>query len=45
MMTMGAMKREGISMSFTEFTKIGIVTTLIQLGFASLYMSVRFGLV
>ena len=44
-MTMGAMKREGISMSFTEFTKIGIVTTLIQLGFASLYMSVRFGLV
>jgi Na+/H+ antiporter NhaD/arsenite permease-like protein len=43
-MTMGAMKREGISIGFAEFTKIGIVTTLIQLSFASLYLTLRFGL-
>jgi len=44
MMAIGALKREGISMSFTEFTKVGIITSLIQLGFASLYLIVRFNL-
>jgi Na+/H+ antiporter NhaD/arsenite permease-like protein len=44
MMAIGALKREGISMSFTEFTKVGVITSLIQLGFASLYLIVRFNL-
>jgi Na+/H+ antiporter NhaD/arsenite permease-like protein len=43
-MTLGAMKREGISISFAEFSKVGVVTTLVQLGFASLYLLFRFGL-
>lgn len=44
MMGIGALKREGISLSFAEFTKVGIITSLIQLGFASLYLIVRFNL-
>jgi Na+/H+ antiporter NhaD/arsenite permease-like protein len=44
MMGVGALKREGISLSFAEFTKVGILTSLIQLGFASVYLIVRFGL-
>jgi Na+/H+ antiporter NhaD/arsenite permease-like protein len=44
MMAIGALKREGISVSFTEITKVGIITSLIQLGFASLYLIVRFNL-
>ncbi len=44
MMTIGALKRERISVSFSEFTKIGLTTTLLQLGFASVYLIVRFGL-
>ncbi|MCW4053163.1 MAG: SLC13 family permease [Candidatus Bathyarchaeota archaeon] len=44
MMAMGTLKREGISMSFTEFTKIGLITSMLQLAFASLYLLVRFGL-
>jgi len=44
MMAIGALKREGISVSFTEFTKVGLITSLIQLGFASLYLIVRFNL-
>ena len=44
MMGVGALKREGISLSFTEFTKVGILTSLIQLGFASVYLITRFGL-
>ena len=43
-MGVGALKREGISLSFTEFTKVGILTSLIQLGFASVYLITRFGL-
>ena len=43
-MAIGALKREGISMSFGEFTKVGLITTILQLGFASLYLIVRFGL-
>jgi Na+/H+ antiporter NhaD/arsenite permease-like protein len=44
MMGIGALKREGISLSFAEFTKVGILTSLVQLGFASLYLIVRFNL-
>jgi Na+/H+ antiporter NhaD/arsenite permease-like protein len=44
MMGIGALKREGISLSFTEFTKIGIITSLIQLLFASFYLILRFNL-
>jgi len=44
MMAIGALKREGISMSFGEFVKVGVITSLIQLGFASLYLIVRFNL-
>jgi len=44
-MAAGALKREGIPLSFAEFTKIGVITTLIQLIFASLYLIMRFGLV
>jgi Na+/H+ antiporter NhaD/arsenite permease-like protein len=41
---LGALKREGISLSFQEFIKVGIITTLLQLAFASFYLIVRFGL-
>jgi Na+/H+ antiporter NhaD/arsenite permease-like protein len=44
MMAVGTLKREGISMSFSEFTKIGLITSIIQLAFASLYIIARFGL-
>ncbi|MDH5690728.1 MAG: SLC13 family permease [Candidatus Bathyarchaeota archaeon] len=44
MMGIGALKREGVSLSFTEFTKVGLITSLIQLGFASFYLVVRFNL-
>jgi Na+/H+ antiporter NhaD/arsenite permease-like protein len=44
MMGIGALKREGISLSFAEFTKVGVLTSLVQLGFASLYLIVRFNL-
>jgi len=44
MMTVGTLKREGVSLSFSEFTKAGLTTTMIQLGFASLYLILRFGL-
>jgi Na+/H+ antiporter NhaD/arsenite permease-like protein len=43
-MAIGALKREGISVSFGEFVKVGVITSLIQLGFASLYLIVRFNL-
>jgi len=44
MMAIGALKRENISISFREFTKIGLATTLLQLGFASFYLIAWFGL-
>lgn len=43
-MAVGALKREGISVSFGEFVKVGVITSLVQLGFASLYLIVRFNL-
>ncbi len=44
MMAVGTLKREGLSMDFVEFTKVGVMTSLIQLGFASIYLVWRFGL-
>ncbi|MDH5447965.1 MAG: SLC13 family permease [Candidatus Bathyarchaeota archaeon] len=44
MMAIGALKREGISMSFSEFTKIGLITSILQLGVSSLYLIWRFTL-
>jgi Na+/H+ antiporter NhaD/arsenite permease-like protein len=41
---LGALKREGITLSFQEFTKVGVITTFLQLAFASLYLIVRFGI-
>jgi Na+/H+ antiporter NhaD/arsenite permease-like protein len=43
-MAVGALKREGLSLSFAEFTKVGIVISLVQLGFASVYLIWRFNL-
>jgi Na+/H+ antiporter NhaD/arsenite permease-like protein len=45
MMAIGTLKREKISVKFGEFTKIGIITSLIQLGFSSIYLTLRFGLI
>ncbi|MCW3982228.1 MAG: hypothetical protein NWE81_03860, partial [Candidatus Bathyarchaeota archaeon] len=44
MMAVGTLKREGLSMDFVEFTKVGLMTSLIQLGFSSIYLVWRFGL-
>lgn len=43
-MAVGALKREGVSVSFGEFVKVGMITSLIQLGFACLYLIVKFNL-
>ena len=43
-MALGALKHEGILMSFREFTKVGLIITMLQLAFASFYLIVRFGL-
>jgi Na+/H+ antiporter NhaD/arsenite permease-like protein len=43
-MALGALRHEGILMSFREFTKVGLITTMLQLAFASFYLIVRFGL-
>jgi Na+/H+ antiporter NhaD/arsenite permease-like protein len=45
MMAIGTLKREKISVKFSEFAKIGIITSLIQLGFSSVYLMLRFGLI
>ena len=43
-MAIGALKQEGLTLSFGEFSKVGTLTTLVQLGFATLYLILRFGL-
>ena len=43
MMAMGALKRENITLKFADFAKIGLLTTFLQLGVASLYLVLRFG--
>lgn len=44
MMAVGALKREGIAVHFGDFAKVGLIKTLVQLSFSSLYLIVRFGL-
>ncbi len=44
-MAFGALKREGITMHFRDFTKVGLMTTALQLVFSSLYLVMRFGLI
>ena len=44
-MAINTLKREGARVSFSEFTKVGSLTTLLQLGFSTLYLILRFGLV
>jgi Na+/H+ antiporter NhaD/arsenite permease-like protein len=44
MMAIGTLKREKISVKFSDFTKIGVITSLIQLSFSSFYLIFRFGL-
>ncbi|TET62387.1 hypothetical protein E3J49_08335 [Candidatus Bathyarchaeota archaeon] len=44
-MAIGALKREGISVKFGDFAKVGLITTIVQLGFSSLYLTARFGLI
>ena len=44
-LALGILRREGFTVSFAEFTKIGVITTVIQLCLASLYLILRFGLV
>ncbi len=43
-MALGAMKKEGVSLNFSEFTRVGFITTFIQLAFATVYIIVRFGI-
>jgi Na+/H+ antiporter NhaD/arsenite permease-like protein len=38
------LKREGFDLNLAEFTKVGVITSLVQLGFSSLYLVLRFGL-
>ncbi|UCF44982.1 MAG: hypothetical protein JSW44_04290 [Candidatus Bathyarchaeota archaeon] len=45
MMAIGTLKREKITVKFGDFAKIGILTSLIQLGFSSFYLALRFGLI
>jgi Na+/H+ antiporter NhaD/arsenite permease-like protein len=45
MMAIGTLKREGISVGFTDFARVGLMTTILQLGFSSLFLFVRFGMI
>jgi len=45
MMAIGTLKREKIEIKFNAFVKVGIITTLVQLGFSSIYLIFRFGLI
>jgi Na+/H+ antiporter NhaD/arsenite permease-like protein len=42
-MAIGALKREGIVVDFKEFTKVGLITTIVQLSFSAFYLIIRFG--
>jgi Na+/H+ antiporter NhaD/arsenite permease-like protein len=44
MMAIGTLKREKIGISFVDFAKVGIITSLVQLSFSSIYLALRFGL-
>jgi len=42
-LAIGALKEENVNLSFMEFSKAGVLTTIIQLIFATLYLILRFG--
>jgi len=42
-LAMGALKEENVNLSFVEFSKAGVLTTIIQLFFATFYLILRFG--
>ncbi|MCD6445483.1 hypothetical protein J7L49_01685, partial [Candidatus Bathyarchaeota archaeon] len=44
-MAVGALKREGITVKFGDFTKIGLITSILQLTFSTVYLILRFGLI
>ena len=44
-MAIGTLKRENISVKFGDFARIGVMTSLIQLSFSSIYLMLRFGLI
>lgn len=44
-MSIGALKREGISVKFGDFVRIGLATTIVQLCFSSIYLVLRFQLI
>ncbi|RJS90260.1 hypothetical protein CW705_06490 [Candidatus Bathyarchaeota archaeon] len=43
-LAIGALKEENINLSFVEFSKAGVLTTIIQLLFATFYLILRFGM-
>ncbi len=43
-MTLGALKHEGINLNLADFTKVGVLTTFVELAFSALYLIVRFSL-
>jgi len=43
-LVLGALKEEDINLSFADFSKVGLLTTLIQLGFSTIYLILRFNL-
>jgi len=43
-LAMGALKEENVNLSFAEFSKAGVLTTIVQLLFATLYLILRFGM-
>lgn len=45
MMAIGTLKKERISVHFGDFAKVGLATSMIQLGFSSVYLIIRFGLI
>ena len=42
-LALGALKEENVNLSFIDFSKAGVLTTIIQLAFATLYLILRFG--
>jgi len=44
-MAVGALKREGITVKFGDFTKVGLITSILQLTFSTVYLILRFGLI
>jgi len=43
-LAIGALKEENVNLSFAEFSKAGVLTTIVQLAFATIYLILRFGM-